>query len=487
MQFPDVLMSVNKTPIRLSIRLTSPCAVAIMLRSPLRKDLSVPNNETPQAQPLVTFRRPSASDLSRRLKGFIRARLWLQVLMAMFAGVVTGLAIGPTGGLLEAATAQTLGNWLALPGYLFLALVQMIVIPLVIASIILGMASSDDMQQLRSIGLRTGLFFVLTTVAAVLIGIAMALLIRPGDYLQQEVTSEMSVTQPENGALSLADLPGQLTSIIPTNPLQASVEQNMLQVVVFAILIGIALVSMPQKQSRPLLELLGVIQELSMIVVRWAMYLVPFAVFGLMAQLTTRMGLDALFGMGVYVLTVLAALLLALLMYLAIYRVWRKRSALAFLRDSRDTLLLAFSTSSSAAVMPLTIQTAEQKLGVDNSIARFVIPLGTTINMAGTALYQVIATLFLAQVFQIDVGLSGLLLVVVLAVGASIGSPGTPGIGIVILAMLLGSIGIPPEGIALIIGVDRILDMSRTTLNVTGDLVAACVMDQRRQGANPPE
>jgi len=237
-------------------------------------------------------------------------------------------------------------------------------------------------------------------------------------------------------------------------------------------------VTMQPKMARPLLDLLGAVQEVSMVVVRWAMVLVPAAVFGLMAQLSARMGLDALLGMGVYVLTVMAALALAFGVYMVVYALGRRRSPLAFVRDSRDVLLLAFSTSSSAAVMPMTIRTAEERLGVHKSVARFVIPLGTTINMAGTALYQVIATLFLAQVYQVDVGLPGLLLVVVLAVGASIGSPGTPGIGIVILAMLLGTVGIPAEGIALIIGVDRILDMSRTTLNVTGDLVAAAVIDE---------
>ena len=430
--------------------------------------------------PMIPADTPALSQLVRRLTVFVRGRLWLRVLIAMALGIATGLAIGPTGELLPPEAARTVGSWLALPGYLFLALVQMIVIPLVVASIILGMAGSEDLGQLRSTGLRTGLFFVITTLGAVLIGLLMALLIRPGDYMDHD-TLDASLVATEQGraeTLSLSEVPAQLTTLIPTNPLQAGVEQNMLQVVVFALLIGIALISLPRQQSRPLVELLGSIQDLCMVVVRWAMHLVPYAVFGLMAQLTSRMGLDALLGMGIYVLTVITALLLALLMYLAIYRLLRRRSALAFLRDSRDALLLAFSTSSSAAVMPLTMQTAEQKLGVRPGIARFVIPLGTTINMGGTALYQVVATLFLAQVFQVDVGLAELLLVVVLAVGASIGSPGTPGIGIVILSMLLGSIGIPAEGIALIIGVDRILDMSRTTLNVTGDLVAACVVDE---------
>lgn len=420
---------------------------------------------------------PSIRRLAFRIHGLVRSQLWLQVLVGMFAGIGTGLAIGPTGGLLAPDTALMLSNWLAIPGYLFLAIVQMIVIPLVLASIILGMTSTDDIQQLRKTGLKTGLFFLATTLVAVMVGVAMALIVRPGLFLS-EVELPGSGMVVEAAAPSFADLPSRLIEIIPTNPLRASVEQNMLQVVVFAIFVGIALVTMAPKQARPLIDLLGAIQEVSMVVVRWAMYLVPLAVFGLMTQLTARMGLDALFGMGVYVLTVLGALIIVFLFYMLIYAVVRRRSPLAFIRGTRDVLLLAFSTSSSAAVMPMTIQTAEEQLGVRKSVSRFVIPLGTTINMAGTALYQVIATLFLAQVFQVDVGMTGLMLVVVLAVGASIGSPGTPGVGIVILAMMLGSVGIPPEGIALIIGVDRILDMCRTTLNVTGDLVAAAIIDQ---------
>ena len=431
--------------------------------------------------PITT--QPTIGRLAARLTGLVRARLWFQVLVAMVIGVALGMAIGPTGGWLAPDVALLVSNWLAMPGYLFLAMVQMIVIPLVVASIILGMTSSRDMQQLRSMGLRTGLFFLFTTVVAALLGLGMALGVQPGDYLQVAHLPASVASEAATQAPSLATLPTQLVRIVPTNPLQASVEQNMLQVVVFSIFVGVALVTMERRLAQPLLDLLGAVQEVSMVVVRWAMYLVPAAVLGLMTQLTARMGLDALLGMGVYVATVLGALLLAFAFLMAVYALGRRRSPWAFLLGSRDVLLLAFSTSSSAAVMPLTIRTSEEALGVRASVSRFVIPLGTTINMAGTALYQVIATLFLAQVYQVDVGLSGLLLVVVLAVGASIGSPGTPGVGIVILAMMLGTVGIPTEGIALIIGVDRILDMSRTTLNVAGDLVAASVIDEHLGGA----
>lgn len=423
-------------------------------------------------------RPPLLRQLHGQLRGFIRGRLWLQVLVAMVLGVATGIVLGPGAGLVAPATATVLTNWMALPGHLFLALVQMIVIPLVFASIVLGMAAGGSLEELRRTGLRVFGFFLATTAAAALIGLAAALLIRPGDWVDAAaLTAGMAITPvAEAGSPVWSDVPGRLVSLIPTNPLKAGVEQNMMQVVLLALLVGVALVSMAGSRARPLLDLLASVQEVTMVVVRWAMYLVPLAVFGLLAQVTTRLGLDALLGMGVYVLTVLGGLAVMLGVYLAIYRLLTGRPVLAFLGAIRDVQLLAFSTSSSAAVMPMTIRTAEDRLGVDPSVSQFVIPLGTTINMAGTALYQVVATLFLAQVFQVDVGLSQLLLVAVLAIGASIGSPGTPGIGIVILAMLLASVGIPAAGVALIIGVDRILDMSRTLVNVTGDLVAASIV-----------
>jgi Na+/H+-dicarboxylate symporter len=440
-------------------------------------------------QVISGFRPRSLRQLNGQLLGFIRARLWLQVLVAMFLGIATGVLLGPTTGLVSPELSSVVTSWLALPGYLFLALIQMIVIPLVFASIVLGMAAGENLDYLRRIGFKVVGFFLLTTLAAVIIGLGVALVLKPGERVDAGgLTAKIAVEQVEEAPAppSLQDLPERLVEVIPTNPLKAGLEQNMMQVVLLALLVGVALVTMNPGRSRPLLDLLASVQEVTMVVVRWAMYLVPLAVFGLLAQITTRLGLDALLGMGFYVLTVVFGLGLMMLLYLIIYRIWVGQSPLAFLGKVRDVQLLAFSTSSSAAVMPMTIKTAEDRLGIDSSLSQFIIPLGTTINMAGTALYQVVATLFLAQVFQVDVGLSSLLLVAVLAIGASIGSPGTPGIGIVILAMLLGTIGIPAAGIALIIGVDRILDMTRTMVNVTGDLVACSVIQAGQQASPDP-
>lgn len=423
--------------------------------------------------------------LSDYLNGLIKGRLWLKVSIGMALGIITGILLGPTVGLVETQTASTIGNWLALPGQLFLILIQMIVIPLVFASIIRGLASGESLQQLRSLGMRVAIYFILTTTIAISIGIAVASLIKPGHYIDsqqvQEVMGSKSDTllPSETPAMpGLEELPQKLVTLLPSNPLTSMVEGQMLQVVLFAIIFGMALIMLKPAQSKPLLDLLGSLLEVCMTVVRVAMRLAPYAVFGLMAQLTTKIGLDALLGMGMYVGTVLIGLGLLLSFYLLIVFLIANIKPREFLSNAREVMLLGFSTSSSAAVLPLTLKTAQEKFKIRPSIAQFVIPLGATINMDGTALYQGVAAIFLAQVFGVDLGTGGMLLIIITAVGASIGAPATPGVGIIILAMVLESVNIPVAGIALILGVDRMLDMSRTAINVSGDLVASNVMNR---------
>ncbi|WP_340818993.1 dicarboxylate/amino acid:cation symporter [Methanolobus sp. WCC4] len=434
--------------------------------------------------PITLIHPRSLKNLNHHLQELVKGRLWLKILIGMLLGIVTGLILGPSAGYIEPNMSYTIGEWLALPGYVFLALLQMIVVPLVFASIIRGIAAGEDMEQLKKIGLRTVGYFLVTTAIAILIGLTLALTIDPGTYISSELvqdTMSTDTTQVDDSTLStpeVSEVPGMITTILPTNPLGALATGQMLQVVIFSIIIGVALVSMAPNQAKPLLELLGSLQEVSMTVVRWSMLLAPIAVFGLIAKFTLNLGIDALMGMLVYVGTVLLGLFLVLVMYMIIILVVTKKSPIKFLRTINDVLLLAFSTSSSAAVMPLSIKTAEENIGVRPSISQFVIPLGATINMNGTALYQSIAAVFLAQAFGIDLGFGELVLIMITVVGASIGTPSTPGVGIVILAMILNSVGIPTAGIALIIGVDRILDMSRTAVNVTGDLVTCVIMDK---------
>lgn len=436
------------------------------------------------AQTLQHIHPRSLKFLSDQLTGLVAGRLWLKVLFGMVLGVAVGVALGPSVGWVRPAVAAAVTGWLALPGQIFLALVQMIVVPLVFASIIRGLASSENLEQLRKLGTYALVFFVTTTALAIVIGIGFALLVQPGDYVDPQL-AKSAIGQAQATAIADApppapdqSIPETIAELLPKNPLGAMVELEMLQVVLFAIILGIALVSLPPRDSTPLLSLLGSLQQVCMAVVRWAMKLAPFAVFGLMARLTASIGLEALLGMGIYVCTVIAGLFAMMIAYVIIAWVLGGHSPGRFLGGIRGVALLAFSTSSSAAVMPLSIKAAEEKLSARPSTTQLIIPLGATLNMAGTALYQGVATIFLAQVFGVTLGTGELALLVVTAVAASIGSPATPGVGIVILSMVLSSVGVPAAGIALIIGVDRILDMCRTAVNVTGDLVAVAVLDR---------
>lgn len=426
------------------------------------------------------------------IREMLNQNLWAKMMAAMVLGVLAGLFISPSAGWFSQNTGLIVGNWLALPGRLFLSLIQMIVVPLVFASIIRGIASNEDIEFLKKMGIRLVLYFITTTSIAIGIGITVAMIIKPGQYLDttmfashQEAILPAGVEQTVQNT-DITSLPEYFVNLLPNNPLQAMVETQMLQVVIFAVILGVAMVSTEAKNSRPLLDLMDSIQAVCMTVVRWAMLIAPLAVFGLLAQITIQVGWEALLGMAAYVATVLLALLLLLCVYCMIVFFTSKMSPMDFLRRIRSVQLLAFSTSSSAAVMPLSIQTAQEQLGVRPAISNFLIPLGTTINMDGTALYQGAAAVFLAQVFGVDLSSTALLLILVTSVGASIGSPATPGVGIVILATILTSVGIPAAGIAIILGVDRILDMSRTALNVTGDLTASIVMNRWLGNSNEP-
>ncbi len=433
------------------------------------------------ASPFEALRPQSLKQLSHHLQALLAGKLWLKVLVGMIAGLGVGFLLGPEVNIVERDTAKLIGNWLAIPGHLFLTLVQMIVIPLIFASIINGIAASDSMEQLRTLGMRLVVYFLFTSTLAIAIGVGVASMLQPGtfidaDQLRKDVTAEEIRVGEESGAIDLSTLPQDIIGVLPQNPLSAAVEAQMLQVVLFSIIIGLALVSLAPKKSRPLLDLLGSLQSVSMTVVRWAMYIAPLAVFGLLAQLTIETGLSSLVGIGMYVATVVAGLVILLGVYLGIVfliggiRPWR------FLPAVWNVQLLAFSTGSSVAVMPLSIKTSEEKLDVRSSIAQFIIPIGATVNMDATALFQGAATLFMAQVYGLDLGLGVLLSLIVTAVGSSIGTPATPGVGIVILSAVLTSVGIPTGGVALIIGVDRLLEMLRTSVNVTGDLTASVVM-----------
>ena len=408
---------------------------------------------------------------STKLRIWARSRLWAQVLIAMVVGVGTGIVLGPAAGWVPPATAEIIGDWLALPGQLFLGLIAIVLVPLVFASIVSGLAGVPSNQVMRKLGVRLGLFIVSTTFAAAWIGIYLARLFEPGKGLELPVA-----TVPADPKIfDVSRLPDLVAGVLPTNPAASVIQGDLLAIVILAVLTGVAASQIRREKAAPVLAVLDSLMSISMTIVKWAMLLSPLAVFGLMAQLMIQIGPNSLLGLLNYVGTVLLGLALLFLIYALILKLIGGLDLRSFVRIAGPNLLLAFSTSSSSAVMPSTIQTARQ-LHVPDEVANLVIPLGATMNMAGTALYQSIAILFLAQISGVDLSLAETLLLVGTLVASSIGAPGTPGVSIAILASVAAGFGIPASGLVIILGVDRLLDMSRTVVNVTGDITAAVLM-----------
>jgi Na+/H+-dicarboxylate symporter len=418
-----------------------------------------------------------------RLRPWIRTRLWAQVLAGMVLGFGTGIVLGPDVGWLAPETSEVLGQWLALPGQVFLGLIAMVLVPLIFASIIGGLTGAKSGGELRAVGFRLAGFILVTTVAAAWIGVLLALWLEPGASMTGALTPLAAIPPAADASpFDATRAPDIIAGILPTNPTASIAQGDMLAVVVLAVLVGIAALQVDRDKVAPFLRLLDALLSIAMIIVKWAMFLAPLAVFGLMAQLVMRIGLGTVAGMSAYVGVVLLGLALLMTLYLAIILIVARISPIAFLKGAAGTLLLAFSTSSSSAIMPMTITTARQ-LGVPASIANLVVPLGATMNMAGTALYQTVAILFLAQMAGIDLALPQIALITATLVASSIGAPGTPGVSIAILMSVAAGFGIPVEGMVIILGVDRLLDMSRTSVNVTGDLVACVVLKDVAQPA----
>ncbi|PJZ71031.1 C4-dicarboxylate transporter [Leptospira perolatii] len=415
--------------------------------------------------------------LNARFTSLIKELLWLRVLIGFFLGTLLGIFLSPKYSGLEANTAKVIIAWIALPGHLFIALLQMIMIPLVFSSILLGINAGETLENLRKFGSRVLVYFVLTTAIAVVIGITLASITQPGRFLDKQgiplVPNQSATTSSE--PISLEKIPEIVISILPKNPFQTAFSGDMLGVVLLAMLVGIAVLSMKEEEARPVIHLLNAAFKTCMVIVEWAMKLAPYAVFGLIAQITAKIGIEVLVSLGAYFATVLGGLFLVIGMYSLILVFLAKKNPIWFFRKAADVQLLAFSTSSSAAVLPFTLKTAMEKMNVDKRIAEFIAPLGATINMDGTALYQAAATVFLSQVYGIELTFVQILFLLAATIVASIGTPSTPGVGIVILATILTGVGIPTEGIGIILGVDRLLDMCRTTVNITGDLVACNV------------
>ena len=410
--------------------------------------------------------------------------------------IIIGLLLGTAYGIASAFNgwSEFTSNFISPFGTIFLNLLKLIAVPLVISSLITGVASLSDTRKLSRIGLRTILLYVATTAVAVSIGLILVNVLEPGsaipDSYQETLSDEYrdKAASKKNLADSVQENRGPLqplVDMVPSNIFSAaSNNSNMLQVVFISIIFGISLIGIDRKFSKPVLEFLEGVNQLIIKLVEIIMYFAPYGVFALIAKTISSVSGDIsqigsilsalLFYMGVVIIGLFIHMGIT---YISILKFFTNVNLKHFFKSIGPVQLVAFSTSSSGATLPVTMKRCEKDLGVSKEISSFVLPLGATINMDGTALYQGVAAVFIAQAVGMDLTFADQFTIVATAVLASIGTAAVPGAGIIMLVIILEAINVPSEGIALILGVDRILDMIRTTTNVTGDATIACAMD----------
>ncbi|QCZ93783.1 dicarboxylate/amino acid:cation symporter [Salinimonas iocasae] len=354
-------------------------------------------------------------------------------------------------------------------GQIFIASLKMLVVPLVFVSLICGTSSLTEPSKLGRLGIKSIGLYIFTTAIAISLALSLALLVAPGS----------GVTVPADAAYTAQEAPSLSAVIIdmfPTNPVNAMAEGKMLQIIIFAVLLGVAM-AMSGEAGKRIANFFEDINTVIMKLVTIIMNLAPYGVFVLMAKLFSSIGADMLGSLATYFFLVLGVLLIhGLVTYSALLKGFTGLNPIILFRKMRDAAQFAFTTSSSSATLPVTMETAQNKLGVGKSVSSFTLPLGSTINMDGTAIMQGVATVFIAQVYGVDLALQDYLMVVLTATLASIGTAGVPGVGLIMLAMVLQQVNLPVEGIALIIGIDRLLDMTRTAVNITGDCTVACII-----------
>jgi len=396
-----------------------------------------------------------------------RSRLTRNIVIGMVAGLAVGSLFHWMG---ESIFSIYLVNgFFDFGGKVFIASLKLLVVPLVFFSLACGVSNLSDGSSMGRIGLKTLSLYLMTTAIAVTLALTIATTINPGVGIDLGVATEFVVKESPS-------LKQVLINIFPTNPLKAMVEGNMLQVIVFAILIGISI----NRCGEPGTRVRSSLNDWNDVVMRLVMMLMsvaPFGVFCLMVTLFTNLGLGAIADLFKYFMTVVIVLIVHFLFtYGLVIRFLARLNPIRFYKQFAPVMAYAFSTSSSNATLPITLETVEHRLGVKNEVASFTVPLGATINMDGTAIMQGVATVFIAQAYNVDISMTGYLMVVLTATLASIGTAGVPGVGLITLALVLQQVGLPVEGIALIIGVDRLLDMMRTAVNVTGDAAVSTVV-----------
>ena len=399
-----------------------------------------------------------------------RIKLHWQILIALLLAVGVGAALGEKALLFEPL------------GTLFLKALNMIIVPLIVTSIVSGVANVGGAENIGRLGLKTFCYYVTTSLFAILVGLALVNLIGPGvgaDLGLKAPTEDLARTMQEHYSGSpWATILGIVLRMVPTNPIRAMVEGEMLQIIVFCILFGYFITRVPDPHRARMKGLFEAGFQIMMKLTHFIILFAPIGVFGLVAKLVATSGVGVFLDLGVYALTVVAGLLVHACVTLPVLLlvVGRGVSPVKHLKAMASALLTAFSTSSSSATLPLTMESAEENAGVSNKISSFVLPLGATINMDGTALYECVAAMFIAQAYGIDLSFGQQLIVVITALLVSIGAAGIPMAGLVMMVVILKAVGLPLEGVGLILAVDRILDMCRTTVNVWSDSCGAAVI-----------
>jgi Na+/H+-dicarboxylate symporter len=389
----------------------------------------------------------------------------------VFIALITGIAFGLIAhGFFPTQFNDFFVKWILTPvGNVFLRGIKMIVVPLVLCSLISGAASMGDIKKLGRVGGKILSYYVLTTALAVTIALIFANLFDPGMGLSIPLPTEYK-------AAEVPFIMDVFTNMIPTNPIESLVKGDMLQIIIFAILFGVS-ITLIGEPAKPLLGVINQANDIMIKIIGIVMLVAPYGVFALISKVLIAQGLDLLLPLLKYTFIILFVLLIQmLLVYGSALKILGKVNPIKFYKKFWTVMVVAFSTSSSNATIPVNLDTCQKKLGVPESISSFTIPLGATVNMDGTAIMQGVAAIFIAQLFSVDLGFTQQLLIILTATLASIGTAGVPGAGIVMLAMVLQQVGIPLEGIAIVFSVDRIIDMCRTVVNITGDAVGTVIV-----------
>lgn len=391
--------------------------------------------------------------------------LSVKILISLVLSVVVGLMAGVDG-------LPFIKWWIAPVGTIFINLIKMVIVPIVFTSLVVGMTSLGDLKKLGRIGIKTIFIYLFTTAIAIVIGFIVAGIIHPGIGLEMTAGDAVKVKE----APSIMQV---LVAMVPTNPVASMAKADILPIIIFALFVGVGILQVGGKKSQLLIDWFDAAAEVSYKIINMVMQFAPIGVFCLLLPVVAENGPKVLLPLlSVIACMALGSVIHAVAVYSSMARIWGNTSPLKFFRGMSEAILIAFTTCSSAATLPINMKNCQEKLGCSRDITSFVLPLGATINMDGTAIYMGVCSLFIANVYGIDLTMAQMGMIILTGTLASIGTAGVPGAGLIMLSMVLLSVGLPMEGLALVAGIDRILDMFRTTVNITGDAAVTCVINE---------